>query len=93
MICIECKLVRDRKDFLLSGNMCYRCVYNEKMKKVSNKKECKIKVNHKCKECGNKIDIIDDKSRQRRVFCCEECNFKFHKINKTSHWTRICVSL
>lgn len=58
MICLVCKKDRDSKDYYKS-NICYKCVYNEKMKRYKREKKCRI--------CGKKI------SKTRWTFCSNEC--------------------
>lgn len=77
MICINCQIDRDFKDFY--GDMCFRCVYKIKTGCVSKKKTCR-----NCKK---------ELPKSRWVFCATECQSEYnHKINKR-HWTNRVINV
>jgi hypothetical protein len=76
MICNRCKKDMAAKDFLLNQPACYKCIYQEKIKKQSKKKT-------KCRECRREI-----KEFFRRVYCSEECAHVGHMKQNQGYWTR-----
>lgn len=86
MICDNCKVDRDSKDFIKNQKFCYRCEYRKKVEKSPETRNKKIIVCRMCdKEIVRKKDI---KKRQRSVFCSNECALKGHKELSNNHWTR-----
>lgn len=91
MICDSCKIDKLVNDFLNNCNICYKCVYQEKLRKAAKKrilKQCN------CKTCGKKIIHQKDlKKRQRTVFCSEMCAILGHKHSTKNYWCRKIPSL
>lgn len=87
MICENCKLNKPRKDFINSQNLCFRCEYQEKLKKAPEKRvEPEPK---KCRICQAEIPYQKSlKKRQRTTFCSSECALKGHKLVSANYWTR-----
>lgn len=73
MICLECKLEREEKDFFIKEK-CYKCQYAEKV----NKKKLEPK---KCRRCGNPT------SKRRWIYCSDECAFQGRKKQQENYWT------
>jgi hypothetical protein len=86
LICNICKCEKLITDFINSENICYKCIYREKLEKSTGKRTEKV-LN--CRACGNEIILKKNaKKRQRTVFCSYECAEKGHKHQLNNHWTR-----
>lgn len=86
MICNSCKTEKLISDFINRENICYKCLYREKIKKTSKKQ---IKGPTLCRTCGKEvIHKKTEKKRQRTVFCSLRCAQKGHKLQVSNHWTR-----
>ena len=86
MHCNSCKTDRLVSDFINNDNICYRCVYWEKLTKNTEKR---IDKEVFCRTCKTLIITKKDlKKRQRTVFCSCECAAKGHKQQLDNHWTR-----
>jgi hypothetical protein len=73
-------------DFIKSENICYKCMYRQKIEKTIEKRTSN--PTH-CRTCGNEIiNKKNLKKRQRTVFCSCECAEKGHKHQLNNHWTR-----
>ncbi len=84
MICEKCFREKDDKDFLNNNMICFKCIYELKMKS-SNPSIAK----NVCRICSKKFyGDKNAKKRQRNVFCSEECALKGHKELSNNHWTR-----
>ena len=86
MICDSCKTDKLITDFINSANICYKCVYRQKLEKMTGKRTEKHVF---CRTCDK--EIINQKNlkkRQRTVFCSCECAEKGHKQQLNNHWTR-----
>jgi len=73
MICEECNIERDVKDFF--GNKCYKCVFKEKSKFIK-------KPENSCKRCGEKIPEF------RTKYCSNECLEISTKEKKKLYWCK-----
>jgi hypothetical protein len=90
MICDSCKIDRLVNDFVNKSNICYKCVYQEKLEKMGKKRTRKVNF---CRMCGKEVIHKENfKKRQRTVFCSCECAEKGHKELINNHWTRIVRS-
>ncbi len=86
MICDNCKIDREVKDFINNQKYCYRCEYQKKLKKTGKKRTKKPIC---CRMCKKEIFHIENaRKRQRTIFCSCECAEKGHKELIQSHWTR-----
>lgn len=86
MICDSCKQERLIKDFINNQNICYRCIYRDKIKKTP---KIRTKTPCYCRTCGQEvINIKDLKKRQRTVFCSEKCALIGHKEITRNYWCR-----
>jgi hypothetical protein len=78
MICPECNLERQEKDFLMNQKECYKCSYNKKVeesKRLRNTKYCQL--------CGK---VITDKLR--KAFCSVSCGNIGHRKLRNERWLR-----
>lgn len=86
MICDSCKIDKAVTDFIISKNICYKCLYRQKVEKFGEKRTNK---SLQCRICGNEIVTKEDvKKRQRSVFCSCACSEKGHKYQLDNHWTK-----
>lgn len=86
MICDRCKLNKPDNDFINNQNICFRCVYNLKTQKTTEKRTAEPMVCRVCnKEIVRKTNL---KKRQRSVFCSDECAKQGQKELVRNHWTR-----
>lgn len=86
MICDNCKVDRLVKDFLNNSNICFKCVYQQKIEKTAEKR---TPIRFTCRICGNEFSHKENmKKRQRTVFCSCECAEKGHNELINNHWTR-----
>lgn len=86
MICSGCNLDRLKKDFFTGQIKCYKCMYRDKLGK-----NCKKKLI--CKMC--KLEFVVPSGtgkKQRDVYCSQECANKGHKIQLSTHWTKVLRS-
>lgn len=77
MKCKECKKEYDEKDFLMGSTTCYKCVYSEKLKKITLKKS-KVK---RCKYCNCEIP------KSRWAYCSDECLQTYSDNSRRNYWT------
>ena len=86
MICENCKVDRLVTDFINSQEFCYHCMYRIKLEKATGKRTPKPTV---CRMCEKVIITkMNQKKRQRTVFCSPECAELGHKHLLKNHWTR-----
>lgn len=86
MICDSCKIDKLDNDFINNKNICFRCVYREKIEKI---KERRTRKQCYCRVCGTQVHHQQNlKKRQRTVFCSSECAKKGHKEATSNYWTR-----
>jgi len=78
--CITCLLEKEGDDFLLGNTECYKCVYNEKIKKLV-KSPVKVVIPG-CKICDGRI------KPPRTVYCCEECAEIGWLKQRAAYWPR-----
>lgn len=82
MFCNGCKCDCEVRDFLNNQDKCYKCIYNEKTKKV-------VKKTPNCKICGNKIITLPHKKmNQRHTYCSQECADEGHRMQNNKYWTK-----
>jgi hypothetical protein len=85
MICIHCKLDKDTKDYIMGNVICYKCVFEAKIKIIGKRKP----FNLKCKICNAYIkEEKENKNRQKEKYCSVECAKIGHKININNYWAR-----
>jgi len=86
MICDSCKRDRLVNDFINNQNICYQCVYKEKLTKTLENRTEKLP---KCRTCGKQVIHKKElKQRQRSVFCSQECALTGHKKLTKNYWCR-----
>lgn len=87
MICEKCKINKPDKDFINKGNLCFRCEYQEKLKKspaIRTKPRPAL-----CRICKTEIVYKEDlKKNQRTVFCSLVCAHQGQKIANQIYWQR-----
>ncbi len=86
MYCDGCKKELLDKDFIKNQLQCYRCTYKEKCKLIKEKK-CK------CRQC-EKVFIVEiaTSKKPRTVYCSLECAKIGHKVQTSTHWTKVLRS-
>lgn len=86
MLCDNCHIDKQEKDFINNQKFCYQCEYKLKIKKIA---ETRKEDTHKCRTCGKHFVLIENlKKRQRSYFCSEACAKLGHKAQLNNHWTR-----
>lgn len=87
MRCENCKIDKPDKDFINNQKLCFRCEYQEKLKKAAEKR---VDLAPKqCRMCKSEIPHQEGlKKRQRTVFCSPECALQGHKLIAANYWTR-----
>ncbi len=65
MLCPDCNINKDQKDFINSQTSCYQCIYRKKILqgKITQK-------NRTCKICAGFIEDV-----KKFSYCCEECAY------------------
>lgn len=87
MLCEKCNIDKEEKDFVNNKKLCFRCEYQEKLKKTPKNQDVQCPMI--CRMCGNKFTHKKDlKKRQRTVFCSLECAQKGQKELNNNYWTR-----
>ena len=71
--CPGCTTDRESKDFY-GKDLCYKCIYKQKLGQLLNKRQCKI-----CSKCVPK---------GRWQFCCDICYNISKSDQDKNHWTR-----
>ncbi len=86
MICDNCKIDREKSDFLNNQKFCYRCEYQIKLNKMPKNRKPK---SNRCRMCKKEIAHIEElKKRQRTTFCSKECADKGLKQQRDDYWVR-----
>ena len=86
MICNNCNLDRDEKDFINNQEFCYHCMYRIKLKNMIVIRKPKKMF---CRTCGKEVIRIENlKKRQRNVYCSEICALQGHRLLNANYWTR-----
>ena len=82
MLCLLCLTERDDKYFLMGSTACFKCVYERKAIKESQK----AKV-HKCRVCGNAC------TGQRWIYCSKKCSELGELKQNKEYWVRMVKSV
>lgn len=86
MICNNCKIDKKSSDFINSENICYRCIYREKLELAA---KMTTKKPQRCRVCQMILTIQKNiKKRQRTVYCSLACAESGHKNQINNHWTK-----
>jgi hypothetical protein len=87
MFCEKCKIDRSDKDFVNNKKLCFRCEYQEKLRKAPQMQDVRRPLF--CRMCTKQIAHDESlKKRQRTVFCSLECAQKGQKELNNNYWTR-----
>lgn len=85
MLCAGCNTEHDCSDFYLNKNICYRCLYKQKIFLLKLEEKTK---EYTCRICKKKFHIDKEKKiRQRNIYCSSECSKISHKEQMTNFWT------
>lgn len=77
MICSKCNVEKEDRYFLKDMDICAKCIYHEKLDKMSDKLMIKY-----CKVCDKEL------IKGRWSYCSEECSREAHRLQNRNHWTR-----